>query len=87
MARQYFDGSILQAPVALHIRQLESGLCELRYDTVRGLFYRLQFTPTLDSGFEDGAMPSVQAVDSLIVRTDPVLGKSGFYRLLQSSQR
>jgi hypothetical protein len=86
LAKQYFDGSILQSPLALHIRRLPSGQCELRYDTIRGLFYRLQFAADLSSSFSEGAAGPVQALDSLTIRTDPIVGTSGFYRLVQSAE-
>src|SRR5262245_19648017 len=86
LARQYFDGSIRQTPIALAIRHLSSGQCELRYSTLRGFFYKLQLTPDLSQPYKDDAAGFVQALDASVVRSDPLSASNQFYRVVRSPQ-
>lgn len=85
LARQYFDGSIMQAPVALAIRTTTSGQCKLRCDTLRGFFYKLQSTPNLTQPFVDDQAGLTQAVDSSLVRLEDVSPPKRFYRVIRTS--
>jgi hypothetical protein len=84
LARQYFDGSILRAPMALSIGRLDTGGCVVRCDTLRGFYYKLQTTSDLLHGFADDPAGFTQAVDSptLLVDTSPNARK--FYRLIRA---
>jgi len=53
LARLYLDGSVSQSPVNLTVRRFDNGTCEVRCDTLRGLFYKLQSTPDLTQPFTD----------------------------------
>ena len=84
LARQYFDGSILLAPVTLAMRQLASGLCELRCDTRRGFFYKLQSTTDLGQSWTDDPAGFIQALDTSIVRIGALTDSRKFYRVVFS---
>lgn len=85
LARQYFDGSVLQAPITLRIRNLESGGCELRCETLRGFFYKLQSTSDLSQPFADDLAEFTQARDSSMVRIDSFSGSKRFYRVIRAA--
>ena len=56
-------------PVA--IRRLGTGQCEVRYNTVRGLYYKLQSTSDLSQPFTDDPPAVNQPFDALsIARTN-----------------
>ena len=82
LARKYFDGSVAQPRLALNIRRLSSGQCELRCDTIRGFFYKLQSTSDLNQPFTDDPAGFVQALDSSLVRLDSLDNPRKFYRFV-----
>ena len=86
LARQYFDGAILQTPIALTIRHVSSGQCELRYATLRGFFYKLQFSPGLGEPFADDPAGVSQALDTWTVRIDSLTNPHRFYRVMRAVQ-
>ncbi len=84
LARQYFDGSIAQSPVALVIRSPSAGQCELRCNTIRGFYYKLQTTRDLSDAFTDDASGFVQALNSPILRTDTISEQKKFYHYMRA---
>jgi hypothetical protein len=84
LARQYFDGSILYQSPVLTIRQIASGGCEIRYDSVRGLFYQLQSTADLDQPFQNDPAGPIQALNTPVLLTDLPTTPRKFYRLVES---
>ena len=85
LAQKYFDGSIAQTPFALSIRPLYPAGCELRFNTVRGFFYKLQSTSDLLQPFTDDPAGFVQAFDTAMVRTDNVPSQKNLYRVVRST--
>jgi hypothetical protein len=86
LARQYFDGSILQAPVALTIYALPSGQCQLLCETLRGFFYQLESSPDLGQSWTPDPAGFAQATNSSLIRIDSFVGVSGFFRALRAMQ-
>ncbi|MEO7319682.1 MAG: vanadium-dependent haloperoxidase [Chthoniobacteraceae bacterium] len=82
LARKYFDGSVLQMSPTLTIRQVNPGQCELRYTTVRGLFYKLQSTSELSQNFTDEPGGFFRAVDGYRTLNDGIAGSKKFYRVI-----
>jgi hypothetical protein len=84
LVQTYFDGTVAQSPLALTIRSLDSGGCEVTYDTLRGFFYKLQSTPDLKQPFSDDSIEFVQAIDSSSVHLDNSSSLKKFYRLIRA---
>jgi hypothetical protein len=84
LAQQYFDGSVLQNPLTVAIRPLDVARCEVRCDTLRGFFYKLQSTPDLTQPFADDPAGFTRALDSSLVRTD-LIAVAKFYRAIRAS--
>ena len=82
LARKYFDGSVAQPRLALNIRRLNPGQCELRCDTIRGFFYKLQSTSDLNQPFTNDPAGFIQALDSSLVRLDALDNLRKFYRFV-----
>jgi hypothetical protein len=79
LAKRYWDGSITDTPVA--IRHLGTGQCEVSYNTVRGLYYKLQSTADLSVPFTDDPPAVSQPFDALsIARTNMFAEPKKFYR-------
>ena len=84
LAQKYFDGSITSVPAVLAFRNSGSGQCELRCDTLRGFFYKVQSTADLSEPFIDDPIGFTQALDSSMVRVDNVGGSNRFYRVISA---
>lgn len=84
LARQYFDGSMISNSVTLAIRPLNSGQCELRYETLRGLYYKLQSTADLLLSFADEPGGFVQATDAWAVKVESPPVPQKFYRVVRA---
>ena len=82
LAQKYFDGSVVTTPPNLTIRPTSPGQYELRCDTVRGLYYKLQSTLDLSQPFTDDGPGLTQALDSSMIRTDAPVVPQKFYRAI-----
>ena len=82
-ARKYFDGSITQEPVNLAIQKLDSHKVEVRYETYRGLYYKLQITTNLSQPFQDVPGSTILAFDSSTASTNILTGTNLFYRAVR----
>jgi hypothetical protein len=80
LARKYFDGSVTNTPIMLALQPAGSAGHELRYNTLRGLYYKLQSTPDLNQPFTDDAGGFALAFDSLTAVTNSSVGSGKFYR-------
>jgi hypothetical protein len=72
LAREYFDGSLVNRPELASLQASGNGQVILECDTVRGLTYRLQSTASLSEPFTDEPGGSFQATDSPTRRTNAV---------------
>ena len=85
LARQYFDGSIMKAPTSLSMQRLAFDQCVVRYDTLRGFFYKLQSTSDLSQPFVDDPGGFTQALDSSVLRDDRLAEPARFYRVIRAA--
>jgi hypothetical protein len=84
LARQFFDGSIRHAPVTLTIRPINAAEHELRYNTIRGLYYKLQSTAQLDQPFLDESADAIRALESSVAHTNFANTRTRLYRAVSS---
>src|SRR5258705_3414994 len=47
LALQYWYGTITNNPIYFSMKRLNSTQCKMRYDTIRGMYYKLQATTNL----------------------------------------
>jgi hypothetical protein len=80
LARKYFDGSVATAPITLALRSLNPAQCEVRCETVRGFYYKLQSTTNFSVPFVDEPGGAQLALDSSLIRTNAASGGQKFYR-------
>jgi hypothetical protein len=80
LATQYFDGSIIRAPMNVQIAQVNGGVTELQFNTVRGLFYKIQSTSDLNLPFGDEQGAAVLSFDTSLTTTNSAPGTQKFYR-------
>jgi hypothetical protein len=81
LAKEYFDGSILATPVHLTLRVTGPASLELRFNTLRGFYYKLQSTPSLDMPFTDEEPQATPAFDTWRAHTNSTSGPQRFYRV------
>jgi hypothetical protein len=80
LARRYWDGSVTNTAVT--ITRLNSGECEVRYNTLRGFYYDLQSAPHLGQPFANDPPGTSQPYDALsVARTNAFTGASRYYRV------
>jgi hypothetical protein len=84
LAKKYWDGSVLNTPVAASLRQSGPGVTELQCNTLRGLYYKTQSTTNLNTAFTDDPGGSTLAYDALMRRTNSIIDDKKFYRVIQS---
>lgn len=85
MARQYFDGSILQTPSQVAIAPTTAG-SEIRYETLRGFYYQLEATTDLKQPFADAGGGWVRAENSSVQAVQSAGAGSKFFRLRRESK-
>jgi hypothetical protein len=85
-ARKYFDGSITITPVTLTLRKLDSAKSEVRYNTLRAMYYELQATTNLNQPFTTllGGN-AVLAMESSLAVTNNTDQSAAFFRALQKA--
>jgi hypothetical protein len=84
LATKYFEGSVLSNPITLSVRSLKGGATEIRFNTLRGLYYRLQSTADLSESFSDETGGAAVALDGWMVHTDAQAAPRKFYRSVSS---
>jgi len=85
MATRYFDGSVADSPVSVTLQRLSPTSSKLSFTTLRGLYYRVQATPTLSQEFTNVPGLLFQAVDASVSRSHDVAAPSMFYRVVTST--
>ncbi|HEY0456751.1 MAG TPA: vanadium-dependent haloperoxidase [Verrucomicrobiae bacterium] len=84
-ARKYFDGSITSTPINLTITKLNSGKTEVRFNTLRCMYYKLQGSTNLNQAMTDFAGPPVVAYDSSMAYTNQTSGTGAYFRAVRST--
>jgi hypothetical protein len=84
LAQKYFDGSIAATPVALALRSPGTGTAELSFNTLRGLYYRVQSTTSLNLPFTDEPGGATLAFDTWLTHTNAMADPNVFYRVSTS---
>ncbi len=84
LAKSYFDGSVTNTPVVL--TRLNSSQYEVRYSTVRGLYYKLQSTLDLGQACTNDLPGASQPFDALsVARTNSFGGPAKFFKVLTTT--
>jgi hypothetical protein len=84
LARRYFDGKVADHPIQLAMSADGPNGCELRFNTIRGLYYTVHSTTNLNLSFTNEPVQTIRAVDSSTVCTAGIGGTARFYRVTGS---
>ncbi|PYI82642.1 MAG: hypothetical protein DME26_16950, partial [Verrucomicrobia bacterium] len=83
LAKRYWEGSVTNTPIA--ITRLNSNQYEVRYNTLRGLYYKIQSASDLGQSFTDDPPAVSQPFDALsIARTNTFAEPRKFHRAIGS---
>ena len=81
LAKTYWDGSVIKTPMTLALRQIGPGTNEIRCNSLRGLYYKLQSTSDLSLPFSDEPGGATLAYEGSVVFTNVPPGSQKFYRV------
>jgi hypothetical protein len=82
LARKFFDGSVAGSEINLTTRPLADGNVEVRFNAVRGLFYKVQRGANVEGPYNGGGF--VKALDASTSITDAPSDAQNFYRVSSS---
>jgi hypothetical protein len=84
LARKFFDGSVLNSQITLSSRKLDASNAELRFNAVRGLYYKVHSASELAGPYSDGGAPGQVALEASTAVTNAVTGAKKFFRVSAS---
>lgn len=84
LVQRYYDGSVLNSEVRLAARSLGREPVEVRFNTVRGLYYKLLTAERAEGPYSDGGKPGQLAWETWVSVTNTVGAGSQFFRVLAS---
>jgi hypothetical protein len=80
LARKFFDGSVINSELRLATRQLDANNLEIRFNAVRGLYYRVQTAANVEGPYTDQGGPGQAAMEASIATTNSLAGPPKFFR-------
>jgi membrane-associated phospholipid phosphatase len=86
LARGFFDGTIATRPTGATLAKDASGFWQLRFPTVRGLFYRVQTSRDLNEPFQGEPLGYFLAGESQFTLPIRLDGAKAFFQIIQSDR-
>lgn len=84
LAQKYWTGDFGGSSAELAIRMNKAGACELRLNTIRGFYYKLQSTESVEGTYADDGGGLVQTKETSLLRAIPATEGIRFYRAVVS---
>lgn len=84
LARKFFDGSVPNTEIRVSSRKVDAGNMEVRFNAVRGLYYRIHSAATVQGPYTGGESPSLLALEASMAQTNSVSPGQRFYRVTSS---
>jgi hypothetical protein len=81
LARKFFDGSVINSPVSLAIRKVDANNLELRFNAVRGLYYKVLTSTNVAGPYSDGGSVGEVALEGAVASTNALSGAQKFFRV------
>jgi hypothetical protein len=81
LARKFFDGSVLNSEINLATRKLDRGDMELRFNAVRGLYYKVHSSAKAEGPYSDGGNPGQLALEASLASTNSPSDAGKFFRV------
>ncbi len=83
LVKKFFDGTVANSDVTLATRKLDGNNVELRYNAVRGLYYKVQSASNVDGPYTDSGSGQV-ALEASVGTTNSVSEPHQFFRVSSS---
>jgi hypothetical protein len=83
LAQKFFDGSVINSGINLTTRKLDGNNVEVRFNAVRGLYYKVQGAENVAGPYSDGG-PGQVALEASIASTNAASGAQKFFRVSAS---
>jgi hypothetical protein len=84
LAQKYFNGSVANQAINLVTRRLDGDNVELRFNAVRGLYYKIHTSSNVEGPYGDRGSPSQLALETWVVNTNSVGETRQFFRVSAS---
>ncbi len=84
LAQKFFNGSVVNSEVLLTTRKLDDNNTELRFNAVRGLYYKVHSSANVEGPYTDGGNSSQVALEASIPSTNSLSGSRKFFRVSAS---
>jgi len=84
LAQKFFDGSVANTPIHLTVQKLDGNNAEIRYNAVRGLYYKVLSAENVEGPYTNGGAPGVLALEASIPTTTDFSGPSKFISVSSS---
>ncbi len=84
LARTFFDGSVINSQVLLTARKLDSSNLELRFNAVRGLYYKVLSSTNVAGPYSDGGGAGQVALEASLASTNSLTAPQRFFRVSAS---
>jgi hypothetical protein len=84
LAQKFFDGSVLNSEIRLTTRKLDGNTAELRFNAVRGLYYKILTSSNVAGSYSDGGNPGQMALEASIASTNSLSEAQKFFRVSAS---
>jgi hypothetical protein len=84
LAQKFFDGSVANSEVRLTTRKLDANNAEIRFNAVRGLYYKVHSASNVEGPYSDGGAPGTLALEASIARTNTFGEVKKFFKVSAS---
>jgi len=81
IVRKYFDGSIVNSDILLTGGKLDSTNVVLRFNAVRGFYYKVLTSSNVGGPYTDGGAPSPLALEASVTSTNSLTDQQKFFRV------
>jgi len=84
LARKFFDGSVMNSAINLTTRKVDNSNMELRFNAVRGLYYKVLTATNAAGPCSNGGNPGQLAFEASVPSTNSMTGAQKFFRVSSS---
>jgi hypothetical protein len=84
LAQKFFNDTVVNSPVTLTTRKLDGNNMELRFNAVRGLYYKLHTSANAGGPYSDGGSPGQVALEASVASTNSLSDAQKFFRVSAS---
>ena len=81
LVQKFFDGTVANSPIHVTARKLPGNNMELRYNAVRGLYYKVYASGNVDNNYDNEGKPGQVALEASVASTNFMGNARQFYRV------